>query len=211
MTTTTTTREHDLPPRWDGHPVTWEAWSTEVPTTLRLHVDDGGACDRCGSLELARTTQGVVTAPDEPPHRLYLSRCADCAHDTVVDHDGVVWELDPSDYTDQGSTPPAEAPAPAPPARPRPTGRPLPADSSTCERCGEDIVWAITVAGPNGRGGKRQPFDPHEHPDGNVAILSPRRGRLLARALMGDEQHDPPNEYLGMPHAATCQPTRGTR
>ena len=44
-----------------------------------------------------------------------------------------------------------------------PALRELPAEAiarTTCDSCGRPIVWAITVAGPNGRGGKLMPLDP---------------------------------------------------
>lgn len=82
--------------------------------------------------------------------------------------------------------------------------RRLPGTSSVCQLCKRPIVWATTVAGPNGPGGKSQPFDPIEHEDGNVAIIPKERGRLLARALAKGETADRPIEFLGMPHAATC-------
>ncbi|WP_157571812.1 hypothetical protein [Nocardioides alkalitolerans] len=204
-----TPRAHDLPPMWDGVPVTWSAWETEAPTTIRLHVDDMGACGRCGSLELTLTARGVLEG-DLHPLRLYVSRCPDCHLDTVLDLVGdESWELDDTDYDDQGSAPPPPEAATSttrPRPGPAPTGRPLPAEIATCDRCGADIIWAITVAGPNGPGGKRQPLNPHEDPAGNVAAVSPRRGRVLARALMADEHHDPHLELLAMPHAATCSP-----
>lgn len=30
-------------------------------------------------------------------------RCPDCEHDTVLDPSGQEWDLDPTDYTDEGS------------------------------------------------------------------------------------------------------------
>jgi hypothetical protein len=82
--------------------------------------------------------------------------------------------------------------------------RPLPGTTSVCQLCKRTIVWATTVAGPNGPGGKSQPFDPVEDPKGNVALFPRGQGRLLARALQHGEDADRPLEYLGMPHAATC-------
>lgn len=85
--------------------------------------------------------------------------------------------------------------------------RPLPATPiarSICGGCRRPIVWAITVAGPNGRGGKAMPLDPLEDLAGNVAVSVPHIGRLLARVLAKDEAVDRPLEYAGMPHFATC-------
>lgn len=74
-----------------------------------------------------------------------------------------------------------------------------------CRDCRQPIVWAITVASPTGSGGKNQAFNPTEDPAGRVAITNPHRAQLRARALTGDETHDPRiGEFLGMPHAATC-------
>lgn len=87
------------------------------------------------------------------------------------------------------------------------TLRDLPAPDAartSCSGCGQPIVWAMTVAGQNGRGGKLMPLDPSEHPRGNVAVTIPH-GRLLARVLAHDEQIDHPLEYAGIPHFATCR------
>ena len=87
------------------------------------------------------------------------------------------------------------------------TPRPLPAPPiapARCRRCRQPIVWAITVAGPNGRGGKGMPLDPLEDLTGNVAVLPVPGGRLTARVLGRDEHVDRPVEYSAMPHFATC-------
>lgn len=82
--------------------------------------------------------------------------------------------------------------------------RRIPATHETCEFCGEPIVWAVTVAGPNGPGGKAQPFNHFEDARGNVALIPVTRERIHARALHKGEEVDVPIEYRGMPHAATC-------
>jgi hypothetical protein len=82
--------------------------------------------------------------------------------------------------------------------------RQLPGRRTPCSRCLRQIVWAVTVAGENGPGGKAMPLDPVEHPEGNTAVLPGAAGRLRARVLQKDERHDPPVEYLAMPHFATC-------
>lgn len=83
--------------------------------------------------------------------------------------------------------------------------RALPAaPSSPCLRCGLHVVWAVTVAGPNGPGGKLMPLDPIEDLDGNVSVTAPTRGRILARVLQRDETVDRPIEWSAMPHFATC-------
>lgn len=86
--------------------------------------------------------------------------------------------------------------------------RELPASDiarSHCDGCGALIVWAITVAGPNGRGGKLMPLDPIEDLAGNVQVTVPRLGRLEARVLTRDESMDRSRyEYAAMTHFATC-------
>ena len=84
--------------------------------------------------------------------------------------------------------------------------RPLPEPvvRSFCSGCHAPLVWALTVAGPNGPGGKLMPLDPVEDLAGNVAVTAPRRGRLLARVLQRDELVDRPLEYAAMPHFASC-------
>lgn len=82
--------------------------------------------------------------------------------------------------------------------------RTVPGTRSVCQLCRRPIVWATTVASERGPGGKFQPFDLHEHPDGNVALYPTTGGRLRARALGKDDELDRMVEYRGMPHAATC-------
>lgn len=226
-----TERRHDLPPAWDGHPVTWGPWHAAT-TTLRFHLElHELACEACGSLEEQLVATGRRAAGDvdqvveggrvvlsDADTRLYAFRCPDCGHDQVLEGDEL-WDLDETDYGDDGSRPPVppsphptpvvSAPAAATP-QPDPHGdlRTLPAPEharSFCHGCGRLVVWATTVAGPNGPGGKLQPFDPREDLAGNVAITQPvARGRLLARALHKDEQVERPLEYSGMTHFATC-------
>lgn len=96
---------------------------------------------------------------------------------------------------------------PLPQRAPKPP-RPLPARDElrdTCTGCGALIVWAITVAGPNGPGGKYIPLDPVEDlAAGNIAVRPVTAGRLLARALARDEDADRPLEYAALPHFASC-------
>jgi hypothetical protein len=74
-----------------------------------------------------------------------------------------------------------------------------------CQGCMRDIVWAMTVSGPNGPGGKLIPLDPIEDLEGNVVVTQPRaRGRLLARVMCRGELADRPMEYLAMTHFASC-------
>lgn len=89
-----------------------------------------------------------------------------------------------------------------PPLRRLPASELSPA--ATCSGCHRDIVWSITVAGPNGRGGKPMPLDPQENLAGNVAVRVAHGHRLIARVLTKDEQVDRPVEYVAMPHFASC-------
>lgn len=77
---------------------------------------------------------------------------------------------------------------------------------SRCNRCKAPIVWARTVATPNGPGGKAMPLDAYPNPEGNVAVrvTDRRRSVALARVLNKDEGHDHRSEVLAMPHFATC-------
>lgn len=101
-------RPNDLPPRWDGHPITWSAWSTEEWTTWWFHarpVDQ--ACTACGLIELRATAAGTIHRPDGDT-RLSVSRCQGCAHDVAYDTaSDALWDLEPEDYLDDGSHPPA--------------------------------------------------------------------------------------------------------
>lgn len=147
----TLAREHDLPPRWDGRIVTWTDWVPQLPAFVcppPALADT--CCQRCGSLAASVTCKGLValsprtTQEDleyeeenrrrlkslagKRPHlalfRLYAFRCPDCKHDQVWDTDtNDFWDLDPSDYGDDGSSPPdpEPPPAPAPPKTPKPT------------------------------------------------------------------------------------------
>jgi hypothetical protein len=208
-------REHDLPPRWDGHAITWRGWR-QLETSMRFHLPLSElACRRCGLLEEQLVNRGRFDDVDgdlrEP---LTAFRCPGCQHDQVLAGDEL-WDLDETDYGPDGSRPPAsyQPPAmlleePAPATIASSDLRDLPAPQlarSFCHGCGHLVVWATTVAGPNGPGGKLQPFDPREDLAGRIAITQPiARGRLLARALSKEEQVDRPLEYAGMTHFATC-------
>lgn len=78
------------------------------------------------------------------------------------------------------------------------------AATTSCEGCQRPIVWAKTVAGPNGPGGKWIPLDPHEDAAGNVAVTVVHRGRIRARVLQRDETVDRPAEWQAQTHYATC-------
>lgn len=121
----TATREHDLPPRWDGHPITWQEWST-APTPVCPRAQS--ACEECGVVGPRLTARGTISVvPDfdeglpgevtdlararaerrPPTHVLIAVRCPSCMHDNVWDsRTDAVWDLDSTDYTDSGSSAP---------------------------------------------------------------------------------------------------------
>lgn len=120
-------REHDLPPKWDGYPVEWEGWVQEPHAFICPPPKDLGACGECGSLERRLHSRGtrriayddnvVRLGKGRLQHRemqatLSALRCPDCHHDTVVDlWTAEVWDLDPTDYGENGSHAPSPATA----------------------------------------------------------------------------------------------------
>ena len=122
-----TSREHDLPPKWDGNAVLWSEWGENpfrhafiCPPPRERRV-----CPRCGSIEDPVYARGMVAQkrstdvdrirrykaigrPGEvAPWRLFAFRCVDCRHDQVYDmHKSEWWDLDPNDYGDDGSVDP---------------------------------------------------------------------------------------------------------
>lgn len=112
-------REHDLPPRWDGLPVEWGEWREPVNVFLCPPPRQPERCDHCAStgprsMSVGRIWTDPATAPPaigraRMRHGRHLVgiitafRCDDCAHDTVLDPSGVLWDLDETDYTDDGS------------------------------------------------------------------------------------------------------------
>lgn len=117
-------REHDLPPKWDGHPVEWDGWS-EASDIFICPPPGDEPCHMCGSVRRGLITGGTVTAdwPDGVAAirqarlrervtrwRLSVFRCPDCRHDTVWDmRTDQWWDLDHSDYGPDGSNAPEEA------------------------------------------------------------------------------------------------------
>ena len=111
-----TTRTHDLPPRWDGHPVQWGPWEPagHRGTLFICPPMPPAPCPRCGSTSANATARGHVTitltdttnsvAPAQGVGGVLIAtRCPDCRFDTVTEIGGDVWELDPNDYTEEGS------------------------------------------------------------------------------------------------------------
>lgn len=121
---------HDLPPSWDGVPVTWAPWS-DHRSTLILHMPaERMACDKCGAVDESLISWGTRPAPEGetitinrakttrsgrkyrvaeevpswPIADLYAARCRHCGHDVVTDtRTDERWDLDPEDYGDAGS------------------------------------------------------------------------------------------------------------
>lgn len=52
-----TTRAHDLPPTWDGRPVTWHGWDAGPPVIM-CPPPNRECCQFCGSLEAAVGNRG---------------------------------------------------------------------------------------------------------------------------------------------------------
>lgn len=115
-------REHDLPPKWDGHPVEWDGWQQQGQVFICPPPKDRGVCGQCGSLAPRLHNRGVrriaydanvvqvgeaKLQPRETRASLSALRCPDCRHDTVVDlWVDEVWDLDITDYGNQGSDAP---------------------------------------------------------------------------------------------------------
>ena len=100
-------RDHDLPPSWDGHRIEWEGWQG-MPPVFVCPPPKPQPCRSCGSLEPAIFNAGLFRSRDrrsgrEQNNRLAVVRCPDCRTDAVMDRNGDWWDLDPSDYTDDGS------------------------------------------------------------------------------------------------------------
>jgi ribosomal protein S27E len=92
---------HDLPPAWDGQPVTWGEW-VRVWSTLDFHLPASEiACRACGLIESSLVATGAV----DRILVLYAFRCPGCRHDVVFDRrTDESWDLEPVDYLDGGST-----------------------------------------------------------------------------------------------------------
>jgi hypothetical protein len=111
-------RQHDLPARWDGHPVQWSQWS-DTATVFACPPPKPQPCTRCGSVAASRVNIGRVwTDPSSAPPAISRGRlrggrhlvgvitafrCPDCGQDQVLDSCGTTWDLDETDYCADGS------------------------------------------------------------------------------------------------------------
>lgn len=111
-------REHDLPPRWDGLPVQWGDLS-DTAAIICPPPRKPDRCDQCGTTRarlsnIGRVWTDAASAPASIGrarlHRnrhlvslITVFRCTACNHDSVVDPNGRMWDLDITDYTDDGS------------------------------------------------------------------------------------------------------------
>lgn len=112
-------RQHDLPPRWDGLPVQWGEWTDTADVIICPPPRHPNRCDRCETAAAPLINIGRIWTDETsaPPaigrarlrggrHLVGLIsafRCPECRHDRVLDPNGQQWDLDDTDYTDQGS------------------------------------------------------------------------------------------------------------
>lgn len=96
--------EHDLPPRWDDVAVAWGSWDYEVAIQF-CTPQPADPCRGCGSTEPGLLCRGRLMPDGQTPTgaMLVAFRCDRCDLDSVFDQHGVLWDLDPADYTDAGS------------------------------------------------------------------------------------------------------------
>ena len=128
-----TDRSHDLPRFWDGKAVVWRGWEAPLVAWI-CPPPKPSCCEACGSLARPVTNWGrvarfggithdMIAAADAARDRLPTAhqhrlkghpralyeltafRCPDCRHDQILDRDGSMWNLDESDYSDEGSWP----------------------------------------------------------------------------------------------------------
>lgn len=112
-------REHDLPPRWDGLPVQWGDWDDTGRMFICPPPKKPSQCDKCESTRTRLFCTGRIwTDPATAPRAIGRARlqrgrqlvglisafrCPECRHDTVRDPNGQEWDLDETDYGDEGS------------------------------------------------------------------------------------------------------------
>lgn len=96
--------KHDLPPRWDGVPVTWGPWQS--PRVMFIcPPPPPDPCAACGLIRPRAEAVGKRTSRFGRYSPLYAFRCTHCGHDVVDDQQtGELWDLEPGiDYGDWGS------------------------------------------------------------------------------------------------------------
>lgn len=106
-------RAHDLPPRWDGFGVEWHGWEY-LPPAFLCPPPPPQCCRTCGAPPAVKgfpttlVNRGYVERLNgHPQFRLHVFRCQVCRHDVVTDTvTGGTWDLDDSDYGDDGSVVP---------------------------------------------------------------------------------------------------------
>lgn len=109
-------RENDLPPRWDGELVLWQGWQSELEAVAMCPPPRSPIrCTVCRSTAAPLSNRGLIwhgmsaverRLPRAPDAMLVAFRCPGCEHDHVLDGFGPsaqAWDLDPSDYSDDGS------------------------------------------------------------------------------------------------------------
>lgn len=117
-------RAHDLPPKWDGLATIWRGWTRDLEGQVFIcpPPKDPPCCHGCGSLAPPARNHGLVAKSPRTDretiekharpgmvalHRLIAMRCPDCLLDVVWDTDSDEWwDLDETDYVDEGSEPP---------------------------------------------------------------------------------------------------------
>lgn len=108
-------RQHDLPPRWDGMPVEWGNW-TDTDDIFICPPPKPEKCEHCRStrpplMNLGRIWTDPATTPAIGGGRQIVAnlaalRCPDCRRDHVLllaHGEWQAWNLDETDYTDDGS------------------------------------------------------------------------------------------------------------
>lgn len=109
-------REYDLPPEWDGRPITWDAeWIDGYRPLICPPPKDHRTCDECDTTRTPLIKHGVFyrravwrtrynqIRTGRTGLRLIALRCPDCRADTVMCHEGKVWALGTEDYGPRGS------------------------------------------------------------------------------------------------------------